>query len=417
MRVEPVVNSQVIISPGATLKGTGTINAPVSVSGTLSPGNSIGILYHNAPLTFSAGSMLHIGIKTGGASQVTSTSTVSLAGNLEIDLDSTVQPGLYTILTSAGLTGSFDSVTFTGATPNYKLSYAAASVVLELLAPTSTPTPTPTRTPTATPTPSPAPGQLVNISSRANLATGAQVGINGFIISGSTPKKILVRALGPSLTGNGQTLPGVLLDPVLELHDAAGSLIFSNDNWNTSTQEGQIQDSGLAPGDSRESAIIATLPEGSYTIVIRGKNNTTGIALGEVYALPPNGSSELVNISGRALTSAGDDVLITGLILGGETSRSILIRALGPTLHAAGVTGELLDPMLDLYDANGAVLESNNDWSSASNHPRIEATGLAPKDDRESAMLVTLAPGSYTGIVRGVDGTAGIALLEAYALP
>ena len=229
--------------------------------------------------------------------------------------------------------------------------------------------------------------------------------------------KVLVRAVGPSLAVNGQPLLGVLLDPVMELHDGTGSLIFSNDDWDTSAQESQIQASGLAPGDSREPAIIATLPEGSYTMVIRGKNNTTGIALGEVYALPPNNSSELVNISGRALTSTGGNVLITGLIMDGQTPRPTLIRALGPTLHAEGITGELLDPMLDLYDDNGAILESNNNWSSAPNHAQIEATGLAPNDNRESAILMTLAPGNYTAIVRGVNGTTGVALLEAYALP
>ncbi len=229
--------------------------------------------------------------------------------------------------------------------------------------------------------------------------------------------KILVRAIGPSLAADGQPLQGVLLDPVLELHDGTGSLIFSNDNWSTSAQESQIQASGLAPGDNREPAIIATLPAGSYTMVIHGKNNTTGIALGEVYVLPPNGSSELVNISGRALTSGGDSVLIAGLIISGEKSRPTLIRALGPTLQAAGVTGELLDPVLDLYDGNGAVLGSNNDWAAASNHVQIQATGLAPNDHRESAILMTLPPGNYTAIVRGVDETAGVALLEAYALP
>ena len=410
-------NSQVTISPGATLQGAGIINGPVTVLGTLSPGNPIGALQQNAPLTLSAGSVFHLGINSSGTSFVTSTSSVSLAGDLQIDLDASAQPGTYTILTSTGITGTFHSVTFTGATPNYELSYlpigAPSYVQFVLLA--ASPTPTPTPVPTATPTPTP--GQLVNISSRANVATGAQVGINGFIISGSAPLKVIVRAIGPSLAANGQPLPGVLLDPVLELHDGTGSLIFSNDDWSTSAQESQIEASGLAPGDSREPAIIATLPEGAYTMVIRGKNNTTGIALGEVYVLPPNGSSQLVNISGRALTSAGDNVLITGLIMGGQTPRSTLIRALGPTLQAAGVTGELLDPMLDLYDSNGAIIGSNNDWNAAPNQAQIQSTGLAPDDSREAAILMTLTPGNYTAIVRGVDDTTGVALLEAYALP
>ncbi|HEY3662837.1 MAG TPA: hypothetical protein VGL24_06755 [Chthoniobacterales bacterium] len=426
-------DSQVAISVGAILKGTGTINSPVTVSGTLSPGNSIGTLTCNAPLTLSAGSLLHIGIDSSGTSLIAGTGPASLAGNLRIDLDQGAHAGSYTILTASGITGTFHSVTFTGATPHYSLSYLPVGnptyVQFDLLAatPTPTPTPSPTATPTLTPTPTatatpspvptPAPGQLVNISSRANVASGDAVSIDGFIISGSAPLKVLVRAVGPSIAANGQPLPGVLLDPVLELYDGTGSLIFSNDDWSASAQESEIQDSGLAPGDSREPAIIATLPEGPYTIVIRGKNNTTGISLGEVYVLPPNNDSELVNISGRAFTSAGNDVLITGLIVGGQTPRPTLIRALGPTLRAEGVTEELLDPMLDLYDGNGEILGSNNDWASASNHAQIQSTGLAPNDSRESAILMTLAPGNYTGIVRGVDGASGVALLEAYALP
>lgn len=168
------------------------------------------------------------------------------------------------------------------------------------------------------------------------VGTGAQAGINGFIISGSAPKKILIRALGPSLAANGHPLLGALMDPVLELRDGAGTLIFTNDGWSEGAQKSQIQASGLAPAESREPAIVATLPEGSYTMVIRGKNNTTGIALGEVYALSPNDGSELVNVSARAPTSAGDNVLITGVIMGGQTPRLTVIRALGPTLHLAG---------------------------------------------------------------------------------
>ena len=170
------------------------------------------------------------------------------------------------------------------------------------------------------------------------------------------------------------------------------------------------------PTDSREPAIIATLPQGPYTTIIRGKNNTTGIALGEIYALPPDNDSELINLSARALTLTGDNVLIEGLIVGGNTSKDVVLRAIGPELHARGVTGELQDPMLDLYDANGVILRSNNNWRDAPNHAQIQASGLAPTDNRESAILINLAPGNYTAIVRGVNGTTGIALAEVYML-
>ncbi len=177
-----------------------------------------------------------------------------------------------------------------------------------------------------------------------------------------------------------------------------------------------IQASGLAPLDSREPAIIATLPPGAYTTIVRGKNNTTGIALGEIYGLPPNNASELINLSARALTLSGDNVLIDGLIIGGKTSKQIVLRALGPELHARGVSGELHDPMLDLYDANGVILRSNDNWRDAPNQNKIQATGLAPTDNRESAILITLPPGNYTAIVRGVNGTTGVALAEFYTI-
>jgi hypothetical protein len=215
---------------------------------------------------------------------------------------------------------------------------------------------------------------------------------------------------------NNQPIPGRLLNPTLELHDSHGALIFFNDDWTTSPQKAQIQASGLAPKDSREPAIIATLHEGAYTTVIRGKNNTTGIALGEIYALPPNNGSELINLSARALTLTGDNVLIDGLIIGGNTSKNILVRALGPELHARGVSGELQNPKLDLYDANGTLLRSNDNWRSAPNRAQIQASGLAPTDNRESAILMNLAHGNYTAIVRGVNGTTGIALAEVYTL-
>jgi hypothetical protein len=206
------------------------------------------------------------------------------------------------------------------------------------------------------------------------------------------------------------------LNPTLELHDGSGALVFFNDDWTTSPQRAQIQASGLAPKDSREPAIIATLPEGHYSTIIRGKNNTTGIALGEIYGLPPGNDSELVNLSARALTLTGDNVLIDGFIIGGTTAKDIVVRAIGPELHAHGVVGELHDPRLDLYDANGVLLRSNNNWGDAPNRAQIQASGLAPTDNRESVIMMTLAPGRYTAIVRGVNGTTGIALAEIYIL-
>jgi hypothetical protein len=226
----------------------------------------------------------------------------------------------------------------------------------------------------------------------------------------------MLRALGPSLEVSNKPLPGRLFNPTLELYHK-GSLVYSNDDWVTSPQKAQIEASGFAPKNIREPAIIATLPPGPYTAIIRGKFNTTGIALGEIYALSQKNDSELINLSARGLVLTGDGVLIDGLVIGGKTSKEILLRAIGPELHALGVSGELRNPMLDLYDANGTLMRRNDNWHTAPNLSKIETSGLAPTNNYESAILVTLTPGRYTAIVRGVNGGTGVALAEVYMMP
>jgi hypothetical protein len=306
--------------------------------------------------------------------------------------------------------------------------------------PTSTPTPggtatpTPTATPTATPAPTPADVQLVNIAGRVFAQTGDNVGIAGFIVKGSGFKRVIVRALGPSLKSGGQPVPGTLQDPVLELHDSNGAVI-TNDNWRDS-QETEIQQSGLAPTDDREAAIIRTVPAGTYTGIIRGANNTTGVGLIEVYDLGGSAAVEqenlatkpaeseaantleLGNLSVRAAVGTDDNVLIDGVILRGGTPKRVLFRALGPSVKVNGapVPGALQDPTLELHDGNGALLLSNDNWKDAPNAAEIQATGLAPTDDHESAILMTLSPGNYTTVMRGVNRTTGIGLAEAYKL-
>lgn len=220
-------------------------------------------------------------------------------------------------------------------------------------------------------------------------------------------------------------------DPILELHDSNGATI-TNDNWR-SDQEAEIQQSGLAPTDDRESAIIRTVPAGSYTAIIRGANGTSGIGLIEVYDLgDPTASelesqlvdleavnsTELGNLSVRAEVRTDDNVLIDGLILRGGTPKRVLFRALGPSVKVNGapVPGSLQDPTLELHDGNGALLGSNDNWKEAPNSAEIQATGLAPSDDHESAILMTLAPGNYTTVMGGVNRTTGIGLAEAYKL-
>jgi len=273
----------------------------------------------------------------------------------------------------------------------------------------------------------------MNISGRVFAQTGDNVGIAGFIVKGSGFKRVIVRAIGPSLSSGGQPIPGTIQDPILELHDSNGATV-TNDNWR-STQETEIQQSGLAPSDNREAAIIRTVPAGNYTGIIRDAHGASGVGLIEVYDLggvglseeersasnpdePEASTTELGNLSVRADVRTDDNVLIDGLILQGGTSKRVLFRALGPSIKVNGapLPGALQNPTLELHDGNGALLRSNADWKDAPNVTEIQATGLAPTDDHESAILLPLTPGNYTTIMRGVNRSTGIGLAEAYKL-
>jgi hypothetical protein len=273
-------------------------------------------------------------------------------------------------------------------------------------APTSTPTPTPS----ATPTPTPA-SRLANVSTRMNVGLNDDVLIGGFIISGSQSKQLIVRALGPSLSAAG--VAGAMANPTLELHDSTGALIANNDNWQSGGQASQITSSGFAPSNSLESALIATLAPGTYTAIVRGVNNTTGVALIEAYEMGST-TSRLANVSTRGHVGLNDDVLIGGFIVSGSQSKSLIVRALGPSLSAAGVAGAMANPTLELHDSTGALIASNDNWQSGGQGSQISASGFAPSNSSESAILATLAPGTYTAIVRGVNSTTGVGMVEVY---
>jgi uncharacterized protein (DUF1800 family) len=252
----------------------------------------------------------------------------------------------------------------------------------------------------------------VNISTRMVVETGDNVLIGGFIVYGAGQKTVGVRAIGPSLP-----LQGTLSDPVLELHDGSGALVASNDNWRSSQQTAIIA-AGLAPADDRESALIATVSTGSYTAIVRGANNTTGVALVEVYDLDTGTpTARLANISTRGDVLAGDNVMIGGFIIRGDLPKRVILRARGPSLNLSGVpiSGRLMDPTLELHDGSGALMTANDGWRS-SQEAEIDASTLAPTDDREPAIVATLPPGNYTAIVGGSGNTTGIALIEMYDL-
>ena len=255
--------------------------------------------------------------------------------------------------------------------------------------------------------------KLNNISARTFVQSGDNVAIGGFIIAEDS-KRVIIRGLGPSLAVGGTPLANRLANPTLTLYNGAGSVISFNADWRA-TQAQEIQDSGLAPTNDLEAAILATLAQGNYTAVLRGAGGGTGLGLIEIYDLEKNSAlSELTNLSARGFVGTGDNLLIAGLIFEGGNSLQLLVRALGPSLTRAGVPSALQNPTLTLYDSNGAVIESNDNWKDAPNVSEIVVTGLAPTDDREAAILTTFAPGSYTAIVRGLNGTTGNALAELY---
>jgi hypothetical protein len=251
---------------------------------------------------------------------------------------------------------------------------------------------------------------LANVSTRTLIASGDNVMIGGFIIDGIVPKKVALRALGPSLAAFGLT--GAAMDPFLQLVDSTGTVIASNDNWNVPGQE--IQADGLAPADAREAALVATLKPGAYSAIVSDRAGGSGVGLFELYDLDSD-LGRISNISTRSRVESGDNVMIGGFILNSPTANKLIVRAIGPSLAAVGVKGVLNDPTLDLYDSNGTLVASNDNWRSAQ-EAEISGSHFAPGDDREAAAVVTLAPGAYSSIVRSADGTAGVALVEVYAL-
>jgi hypothetical protein len=247
------------------------------------------------------------------------------------------------------------------------------------------------------------------------VQTGDNIGIGGFIITGSVPKQVILRAIGPSLTAFG--IVDALADPVMELHGPAGFATMTNDNWRD-TQEAEIQATGIAPTDDLESAIVATLDPGLYTAIVRGKNDTSGVALVEIYDLNRGVDSKLANLSTRAFVSTGDNIVIAGFLLSQEGSQDrIVVRGIGPSL-APGifpVGAVLADPTLELRDGNGTLILANDNWQdNAAQAAEIIAAGLAPTNNLESAIAATLPPGLYTALLSGIANGTGIGVVEVY---
>ena len=251
---------------------------------------------------------------------------------------------------------------------------------------------------------------LANISTRLRVQTADNAMIGGFIITGTGPKTVLVRGIGPSLP-----LAGALADPFIEVYGPSGEFLATNDNWRDAATRQEIIDSGLAPANDLEPALWGVINPGAYTVVVRGKNDATGIGLFEVYDLDQTVDSKLGNVSTRGFVGTGNDVMIGGTIIAGSSPARVLFRAIGPSLTNFGIPNALGDPVLELYDGNGVLIASNYDWRD-DQEAEIIATGLAPSNNLESAILRDLAPGNYTAIVRGLNDTTGVAVVEVYNL-
>lgn len=264
--------------------------------------------------------------------------------------------------------------------------------------------------------------RLVNISTRSYVGTGSDVMIAGFIIEGTAPKTVLIRAAGPALAQFNLT--GLLADPTLEVH-SGNMIVASNDNWGDDatskaliTQASLISSAFSWTDGSKDAAVVVTLNPGPYTVVIGGKNNTVGLALAELYEIDQaNSDSRLINISTRSLVKSDANVQIAGFIISGTSPKKVIIRASGPALTKYGVPGVLADPMLELHTST-ATLATNDDWG-ATLRADFQTVGADNWDlgSKDAAIVTTLDPGAYTAIVSGKNGLSGVSLIEVFAAP
>ena len=256
--------------------------------------------------------------------------------------------------------------------------------------------------------------QSLNLSTRGLVENDQDALIGGFIVSGSDLKTVVLRALGPlSGTPAFRERWSILSSPC---YNASGQVLATNDNWQTGDNADQIAADGLAPTDPAEAALRTTLAPGAYTAVVSGKDTTQGIGLVEVYDLSPASDSSLANISTRGIVRTGADVLISGFIVGAVDSSTVVVRLIGPSLSAAGISDPLSDPSVTIYDENGFALATNDNWRDDPNALDLEQNQIAPLDDAEAATILHLPVGAYTAVTTGADGGTGVGLVEVYNL-
>jgi hypothetical protein len=413
--------SAVAVNSGGKLGGNGTVGSvTVNTDGILAPGNSAGKLNINGDYTQVSGGKL--AIELGGTTPVTQydqlavSGLATISGTLDLTLVSGFLPSVgdtFQIITSGSATGNFTTINSSGFTVRSDVTNSGVVLTVTTV---GTPSPTPTATPTATP------GLVGNVSTRLPVGSGDNVLIEGFIVQGpaGSIKKIMVRAIGPSLLPFG--ISDALPNPTLEIRDGNNALIATNDDWkNTqvggiipSDQSGEINGSGLAPGNDLESAIIADLAPGAYTAVVAGVGNTTGTGVVDAYDMSAASPAKLANVATRGLIQPGDKLMIAGFIIQNGSVRAV-VRAIGPSLSAFGINNALPDTTLQLKDQNGVTVIENDDWQSTQK-AELESTSLQPSNNLEAAVVVNLPPGQYTAQVRGKPEATGIGVVQVYFL-
>jgi hypothetical protein len=388
---------------GGLLVGNGTFTGPIrNNGGIVGPGHSPGKITLTGNYTQGANGLLNLEI--GGYTAVTEydqfavSGSAALAGTLNLTLINGFRPkvnDVFQILSFGSFTGGFTTVNFTGFTA--QVTYAAGGITIKVLT---------------------VPDIPLNIATRLLVNPDPNQLIGGFIITGTQPKKLIIRGIGPSLAS---FFSGVLADPTLQLFQG-NTLLVSNDNWKLrdsdgTSQQAEVEATKVQPTNDLESAIVITLAPGAYTAVMRGKGGTSGIGVVEAYDLDLNAKSKLANIATRGLVGTNENVMIGGFITGGngQADSKVVIRAIGPSLAAFGIANVLQDPLLELHNANGTTIQSNDDWQQTQ-AAEITQSGLAPTDSRESAMVTTLPDGNYTAIVRGKNNATGVAVVEVYSV-
>ncbi len=277
--------------------------------------------------------------------------------------------------------------------------------------------------------------RCANIATRAYCGPGNAVTIGGFVVTGTAPKRVLIRAVGPSLAAQGLGAGEVLADPTVEVHDARhdNAVVARNDNWGDNANAAEIIQTAarvgaaaLAGNDTRSSALLLTLNAGVYTFVVSGQSTSSGIVLLEVYDVDSAGvSARFVNLATRVWSSTGNNVAIGGFVVTGNAPKQLLLRAVGPTLATLGLgAAEVLpDPTIELHDSaqDNAVIATNDNWADDGAAARIVAAGarvgatpFASADTTSAGLLVTLQPGVYTFIARNKHDASGVVLVEVY---